>query len=272
MAYVGPPAQYDFMGATQFRLLCTLGLRANHNLLDFGCGSLRAGRLFISYLDAKRYFGIEPNRWLIEEAVRNQVGEDLIRLKEPRFDHNSDFLTNVFSETFDFIVAQSIFSHTGRDLVHTTLRNFRASLKPDGLIVATFKEGETDFDGDGWVYSGCEHYKFHTSKARGLGVTPYRASTIHQFAADVGLFGTRIPWYHPRQAWYLFSTNKKRLPSRSMLRHLTGVVLFDPEFVAGLRKGQRIITSIKHRIKRHLPAPVVNGLKKFMPTNSAEAA
>ena len=50
MAYVGPPAQYDFMGGTQFRLLSTLGLRANHSLLDFGCGSLRAGRLFLSYL------------------------------------------------------------------------------------------------------------------------------------------------------------------------------------------------------------------------------
>jgi len=43
MAYVGPPTQHDFMGATQFRLLCTLGLRAHHRLLDFGCGSLRAG-------------------------------------------------------------------------------------------------------------------------------------------------------------------------------------------------------------------------------------
>jgi len=71
MAYVGPPTQYDFMGATQFRLLCTLDLRANHYLLDFGCGSLRAGRLFISYLDEGRYFGIEPNKWLIEDAINN---------------------------------------------------------------------------------------------------------------------------------------------------------------------------------------------------------
>src|ERR1700722_19889133 len=51
MAYVGPPTHYDFMGATQFRLLCALGLRAHHTLLDFGCGSLRAGRFFLTYLD-----------------------------------------------------------------------------------------------------------------------------------------------------------------------------------------------------------------------------
>jgi len=49
-AYVGPPNQYDFMGATQFRLLTTLGLREHHAVLDFGCGSLRAGRLLIPYL------------------------------------------------------------------------------------------------------------------------------------------------------------------------------------------------------------------------------
>ncbi len=29
-AYVGPPDQYDFMGATQFRLLTSLGLREEH--------------------------------------------------------------------------------------------------------------------------------------------------------------------------------------------------------------------------------------------------
>ena len=43
-AYVGPPEQYDLMGATQFNLLCSLGLREWHRVLDFrlrgiACGS-----------------------------------------------------------------------------------------------------------------------------------------------------------------------------------------------------------------------------------------
>jgi hypothetical protein len=46
-AWVGPPDRYDFMGATQFALLFAIGLRGHHKLLDFGCGSLRAGRLLI---------------------------------------------------------------------------------------------------------------------------------------------------------------------------------------------------------------------------------
>jgi hypothetical protein len=68
-AYVGPPRQFDFMGATQFRLLTTLGLREHHSVLDFGCGSLRAGRLLIPYLLPGRYYGLEPNRWLIEDGI-----------------------------------------------------------------------------------------------------------------------------------------------------------------------------------------------------------
>jgi hypothetical protein len=54
-SYVGPSDEYDIMGATQFNLLTSLGLRENHTLLDFGCGSLRAGRLFITYLTKSRY-------------------------------------------------------------------------------------------------------------------------------------------------------------------------------------------------------------------------
>ena len=42
--YVGPPERHDYMGSNQFRLLTALGLRSKHKLLDFGCGSLRAGK------------------------------------------------------------------------------------------------------------------------------------------------------------------------------------------------------------------------------------
>ncbi|MEJ2220817.1 MAG: class I SAM-dependent methyltransferase [Desulfobacterales bacterium] len=248
-AYVGPPAQYDFMGATQFRLLCTLGLRAHHYLLDFGCGSLRSGRLFLSYLDEGRYFGIEPNKWLIEDSISNQVGKDLIELKKPRFDYNSDFKTDVFSEQFDFIVAQSIFSHTGRDIIATAMRNMKESLKPDGLIVATFIEGIKDYDGNGWVYPDC---------------VKYSPVTIKRFAKETGLFASRIPWFHPRQTWYLFGRNKSRLPNKVMRRYLAGAVLFEPEFAASWKKSQQIIRFIKKYTTLILPQRVRNSLKKLL--------
>jgi SAM-dependent methyltransferase len=222
MAYVGPPQQYDFMGATQFCLLCAPGLRSRHYLLDFGCGSLRAGRLLIGYLDQDRYFGIEPNKWLVDDAIKYQIGEDVLRIKRPQFDYNHDFLTNVFPVQFDYIVAQSIFSHAGANYIEVALHNFKESLKPDGLIVATFIEGDYDYSGTGWVYPGCVNY---------------RPETINMFAERAGLFCIRIPWYHPRQTWYLFAREIRQLPDNTMLEYLSGAVLYDSEFTESWKKN-----------------------------------
>jgi SAM-dependent methyltransferase len=240
-AYVGPRTQYDFMGATQFRLLCTLGLRAHHRLLDFGCGSLRAGRLFMPYLDEGRYFGIEPNQWLIDEAVKNQIGADMVRIKRPRFAHNGDFATDVFSEHFDFIMAQSIFTHARPDLITKALGNFRDSLLPHGLVAATFVEGKIDSVGSGWVYPGCVEYK---------------RNTIAAFVRAAGLHVVRIPWYHPRSAWYLMAKERRFLPSPAMLRQLRGAVLFDPEFIASWSLSHEVVVATRRFLGRTLPRPL----------------
>ena len=215
MAFVGPPGQYDFMGATQFRLLCTLGLRDKHKVLDFGCGSLRAGRFLMTYLNPECYFGIEPNPWLIQDSLKNQIGNDIIGIKKPSFDNNSDMQTDVFDTRFDFIVAQSIFSHTSQELVRTALEGFHESLNNHGIAAVTFIEGQKDFEGEGWIYPGCVEYKLET---------------IVKFAADANLFIKKIPWYHPRQSWFLLSKSMDRLPSDEALKYLNGAVLFDPEF------------------------------------------
>jgi SAM-dependent methyltransferase len=207
-AYVGPPGQYDFMGATQFSLLFALGLRARHRVLDFGCGSLRAGRLLLPYLDPGNYFAVEPNRWLIEEAICNEIGEDLIRLKRPTFDHNDRFEADRFGVEFDFIVAQSIFSHAGSDAIMRSLRSFKRALRPDGLIAATFLEGHSDHQGDAhWVYPGLA---FYTRR------------TIRRLASEADLASIRIPWFHPSQTWYLLAADGERLPPKEMLRFLRG--------------------------------------------------
>src|SRR5881392_154417 len=74
-AYVGPPEDYDLIAAMAFNLLTTLGLRQHHSLLDVGCGSLRIGRLLIPYLNRGKYFGIEPNEWLVDEGIRRELAK-----------------------------------------------------------------------------------------------------------------------------------------------------------------------------------------------------
>src|SRR5947199_9194661 len=82
-AYVGPPEDYDLIAAMTFNLLTTLGLRQQHSLLDIGCGSLRIGRLLIPYLNRGKYFGVEPNEWLVEEGIKRELGEALLQVKRP---------------------------------------------------------------------------------------------------------------------------------------------------------------------------------------------
>jgi cyclopropane fatty-acyl-phospholipid synthase-like methyltransferase len=210
MAYVGPPAEYDWMGATQFNLLTTLGLRDHHTLLDFGCGSLRAGRFFLSYLLPSHYFGVEPNAWLIDDAIHREIGPDLIRLKQPRFALKIEDLAS--EATFDFILAQSIFSHAGRDLIGERLSRLRSRLKPSGLALVTFirSDDDRDFDGSGWIYPG---------------VVAYSAKTISEMIAEAGFVARALPWFHPRQTWYAAALSEAALPESSADALLHGTTL-----------------------------------------------
>jgi SAM-dependent methyltransferase len=206
-AYVGPPDQYDFMGGSQFALLFLLGLREHHKVLDFGCGSLRAGRLLIPYLDVGNYYGIEPNAWLIEDALARQLG-GMERLKSPRFSRSDSFEADVFGESFDFILAQSIFSHSGPALTAKALHSFARSLRPEGLCAATFIEGDEDTP-EGWFYTGITR----------RGTVRYRPSLISRLAADCGLKAARLTWKHPRQSWWLMG---HELPPEDEIALLVG--------------------------------------------------
>jgi SAM-dependent methyltransferase len=158
MAYVGPPDQYDLMGATQFMLMVTLGLRDTHKVLDFGCGSLRLGRLLIPYLAAGNYAGLEPNAWLVEDALKRQLGDAIVSVKSPLFFANADFRADRCGTNFDFIIAQSIFSHAGADIIASSLSSFEAALADNGLVLLTVlhpgQQGVPEFFGSGWVYPG----------------------------------------------------------------------------------------------------------------------
>ena len=189
-AYVGPPEDYDLIAAMTFGLLTSLGLRQHHKLLDIGCGSLRAGRLLIPYLNANCYFGIEPNRWLVEEGINKEIGEDQVRIKSPQFLFADSAETWIGKHGFDFAVAQSIFSHTGAQLLESWLRQASQLLTSSGALVATFLIGESDVPVMDWVYPECV---LHTAKM------------MESSARRYGLKFQILDWRHPRQTWALFA-------------------------------------------------------------------
>jgi SAM-dependent methyltransferase len=189
-AYVGPPADYDLIAAMTFNLLTTLGLRQHHSVLDIGCGSLRAGRLLIPYLNSGCYTGLEPNKWLVDEGVLRETGRDQIRIKEPRFVAGSTPDVLPAGPTFDFALAQSVFSHAGPDLVEGWLQGISPRLKDSGALVATFIVGPEDCRAAGWTYPECVLYTVETMAA---------------MAHKAGLHFHLLDWRHPRQSWALFA-------------------------------------------------------------------
>jgi SAM-dependent methyltransferase len=193
-AYVGPPEDYDLIAAMTFNLLTTLGLRQHHSLLDVGCGSLRIGRLLIPYLNRGKYFGVEPNEWLVEEGIKQELGEALLEIKRPTFFFSDSPETVAQAKvSFDFALAQSIFSHCGLDLIKNWLSAISRSLAEDGAFVATFLPGKEDSQREGWVYPEC---------------VSYRPLTIRCLSAEAGLRCELLDWKHPRQTWLLFAAPK----------------------------------------------------------------
>lgn len=157
-SFVGPPDRYDLVAAMQFNLLTFLGLRENHFLLDIGCGSLRAGRLFIPYLLPGRYFGIEPHEWLVKEGMRKELGEEAMHIKRPTFSDVENFDCAVFGRPFDFILAQSVFSHAAEGQIRSCLRTAKQAMEPGSIFVVNFRIGKRSYKGNTWRYPGCISY------------------------------------------------------------------------------------------------------------------
>ncbi len=220
-AYVGPPDQYDIMGAAQFCLLFRLGLREEHYLLDLGCGSLRAGRFLIQLLLPNRYYGTEPNEWLWQHAIHEEVGADLFQKKSPMLSADGDFSFKNFGVNFDFILAQSIFSHTGTDLMRKGLKNAAGVLKPTGQLLFTVLDETTSSFGEvedartksGWVYPACVNIP---------------EKELNAICSDVGLFIQPVSWFHQRQRWYRATLSPNLLLDTDQLAELgTGRPLFN---------------------------------------------
>ena len=186
-AFVGPSKHYDLCSAMQFNLLTTLGLREHHYLLDIGCGSLRAGKLFIPYLLPGRYYGIEPEEWLIKEGIELELGEDILQIKKPTISNDNSFTCSSFEREFDFVLAQSVFTHASQNQIKRCFSEVRKVMKPTTLFVATFSEGEDNYIGKEWIYPECVFYTFETLK---------------ELAQQHGLFCSRLEWPHPdQQKW-----------------------------------------------------------------------
>ena len=65
-----------------FERLLTYGIRPDDTVVDYGCGTLRLGTLFIEYLQADRYIGLDIDKRILA-AGREQLADDIVETKRP---------------------------------------------------------------------------------------------------------------------------------------------------------------------------------------------
>lgn len=130
------------LGQMQFDYLREHGLAPEHRMLEIGCGNLRAGRLFVDYLDEGNYYGLDISPDIIfsgqETLVRYGLQGKLPHLTPVR-DLRLEFLPD---EHFDVVHAHSVFSHSPLSVIEECFAHVGRVLKPSGYFDFTF--GRTD--------------------------------------------------------------------------------------------------------------------------------
>jgi cyclopropane fatty-acyl-phospholipid synthase-like methyltransferase len=142
-SFVGPEDAYYVIGAGVFQKAVRIAdLKPYHYVLDIGCGSLRVGRHLIPFLLPNRYYGVEPEKKWLQEGLKYELSERMVKLKSPTFYHGSDFNFKTFNTQFDLIIAANVFIHCGIEQLQECLVNAYQCMSPDGLVLITAKIGD----------------------------------------------------------------------------------------------------------------------------------
>ena len=110
---------------------------------DPGSKAHKIDAVFITHWHPDHCFGL---RILLEPGVASD--------KNPRFDHNADFNLTVFDQSFDFVVARSIWTHASKAQIGTMLDGFVSTAHRSGLLLTSYMRPSIlrrDYKGTEWI-------------------------------------------------------------------------------------------------------------------------
>ncbi len=150
----GPPRFFETAGRKQLITLISEGLYPGSKVLDIGCGCLRGGYWLIHFLNNGCYFGIEPNKDMLEAGISILVEPGHMSLKKPLFSNNADFDFSVFGEKFNYFVARSIWTHASKHQIQIMLDGFVDYKTKNGIFLTSYRRPnifDNDYKGREWV-------------------------------------------------------------------------------------------------------------------------
>lgn len=129
---------WDELGQLQFDYLVANGMQPHHTLLDRSCGNLRGGRHAIRYLASGHYTGLDLSASALA-AGRSLLEEEGLAHKEPRLIQNDDLtFREVADDTFDFLLAQSVFTHLKPPHIEECFAHVGRVLGPESVFFFTY--------------------------------------------------------------------------------------------------------------------------------------
>lgn len=78
-------------------------------------------------------------------GLRFAVGDELARQKRPKFMFIDNCDMTAFEETFNYVIARSILTHTAPGMLALILKKFAAAATPDGVFLASYWRRDGDY-------------------------------------------------------------------------------------------------------------------------------
>jgi len=103
----------------------------------------------------------------VEEGIEHNLSLEFVARKAPRFSFTENFSVSGEHPLFDFVLAQSVFSHAPPSMVTGGLAAMASLMAPEGIAAVTFLEcawPAPSYRGEEWVYPACAAYRRPTSR------------------------------------------------------------------------------------------------------------
>jgi len=175
---------WEEIGALQLNFLQANGLTSQSKLLDIGCGSLRLGVRAVAYLEAGTYWGTEINESLMIAGYEKEILPSGLADKLPRGNLvlDTEFTFAGVPRNFDFVIAQSVFTHLPLNHLRLCLANLAEHIEgPCKFFVTLFVIPEEKLS---------KPYKHHPG---GITTYPHR-DPYHYARSDLHHVISGLPW------------------------------------------------------------------------------
>jgi ABC-type polysaccharide/polyol phosphate transport system ATPase subunit/SAM-dependent methyltransferase len=127
-------------GAWTYDFLRRQGLRADHCVLEVGCGSLSSATHLLKFLLPHHYWGYEKNIDLYIAGAHIELPRVGLHAELGHFIINDDFDFSEAVQDFDVAIATSLFRRLSLNSIARCISGVLRRLKPDGRFFATWPD------------------------------------------------------------------------------------------------------------------------------------